>query len=59
MLVELRKYVFFHLSRLRPMRTSLVTALVISRLDYSLLVGGVAQWLERQSLTGELSLIYA
>jgi len=23
------------------------------------LVGGVAQWLERQSLTGELSLIYA
>jgi len=25
----------------------------------SLSVGGVAQWLERRSLTGELSLIYA
>jgi len=31
----------------------------IERRSVSLLVGSVAQWLERQSLTGELSLIYA
>jgi len=31
----------------------------VSPIILLLTVGGVAQWLERRSLTGELSLIYA
>jgi len=40
------------MSRLREIY-SLLFRLIVA------VVGGVAQWLERRSLTGELSLIYA
>ena len=34
-------------------------AYLVGSTVYSLLVGGMAQWLERRSSTGELSLIYS
>ena len=42
-----------------PAPSDIFVGSVLYKRSYLLTVGGVAQWLERRSLTGKLSLIYA